>query len=104
MRQQAGNGPKKAVSDTGASAAYDGGMSKRLWRYLMVVGGAALAGALAESPAWAHSLVEARRSAGFGIFRGLGLLCCIVIVVLVGIGVLIGMMVGRRRGRGPGDY
>ena len=29
-------------------------MSKRLWRYLTVVGGAALAGALVESPAWAH--------------------------------------------------
>jgi len=87
-----------------APATYHDRMSKRLWRYLIVVSGAALAGAVAESPAWAHGLVEARRSVGFGIFRGLGLLCCIVVVVLVGSGVLIGMLVGRgRRRRGPGD-
>ena len=80
-------------------------MSKRLWRYLTVVGGAALAGALVESPAWAHGLVEGRRSIGFSIFRGLGLLCCVIVVILVGAGVLIGMLVGRgRRRRGPGDY
>jgi hypothetical protein len=84
-------------------------MSKRLWRYLTVIGAAALAGALVESPAWAHGLVEARRSVGFSVFRGLGLLCCLVVVILVGIGVLIGALIGRGRrrrspGPGPGDY
>ena len=50
-------------------------------------------------------IVEARRSIGFSIFRGLGLLCCVIVVILVGAGVLIGMLVGRgRRRRGPGDY
>jgi len=79
-------------------------MSKRLWRYLTVVGGAALAGALVERPAWAHGLIEARRSVGFSIFRGLGLLCCVIVLGLVAIGVVIGLLVGRgRRRRGPGD-
>ncbi len=79
-------------------------MSKRLWRYLTVVGGAALAGALVESPAWAQGLIEARRSVGFSIFRGLGLLCCVIVLGLVAIGVVIGLMVGRgRRRRGSGD-
>jgi hypothetical protein len=78
-------------------------MSTRLWRYLTVVGGAALAGALVESPAWAGSLDLARRSTGYGIFRGLGLLCCLIVLGLVAIGVVIGLMVGRGRRRGPGD-
>ncbi len=74
-------------------------MSRRLWRYLSVIGGAALAGVLVESPAWAGSVEAARR--GFGIFRGLGLLCCLIVVGLVVLGVFIGMAVSRR-GRGPG--
>jgi len=77
-------------------------MTKRLWGYLMVVGGTALAGVLVESPAWAGGVVEARR--GFGIARGLGLICCLIVVGLVGLGVVIGLAVSRgRRGRGPGD-
>ena len=101
----------------GDAGTYDCGMSKRerggaappvgirrLWRYLMVFGGAALAGALAESPAWAGTVDLARRSVGFSIFRGIGLLCCLVVVGLVAIGVVIGLVVGRGRRRGPGDY
>jgi hypothetical protein len=77
-------------------------MTKRLWGYLTVIGGAALAGALVESPAWAGPLIEARR--GIGIFRGLGLICCLVVVGLVVLGVFIGMAVSRRgRRRGPDD-
>ena len=77
-------------------------MTKRLWGYLRVVGGTALAGVLVESPAWAGGVVEARR--GFGIARGLGLICCLVVVGLVGLGVVIGLAVSRRgRGRGSGD-
>ena len=39
------------------------------------------------------------------IFRGLGLLCCVLVVLLVGIGVVIGALIGRgRRRRSPGDY
>jgi hypothetical protein len=86
--------------DLGGSA-YDGFMTKRLWGYLTVISGMALAGVLVESPAWAGGLVEARR--GIGIFRGLGLVCCLVVVGLVALGVVIGLAFSRRgRGRGPG--
>jgi hypothetical protein len=78
-------------------------MTKRLWGYVMVVSGTALAGVLVESPAWAGGLVEARRG-GFGILRGLGLICCLVVVGLVALGVVIGLAFSRRgRNRGPGD-
>ena len=83
-------------------SAYDGVMTKRLWGYLMVISGTALAGVLVESAAWAGPMVEARR--GFGVLRGLGLLCCLVVVGLVALGVVIGLAFSRRgRGRGPGD-
>jgi hypothetical protein len=75
-------------------------MSTRLWRYLTVVAGGALVGALVAAPAWAAGLDTARR--GFGIGRTLGLFCCLVVVGLVVVGVLIGLMVSRRRrGGGP---
>jgi hypothetical protein len=77
-------------------------MTKRLWGYLMVISGTALAGVLVESPAWAGGMVEARR--GFGILRGAGLICCLVVVGLVALGVVIGLAFSRRgRNRGPGD-
>jgi hypothetical protein len=81
-------------------------MSKRLWGYLTVAAGAALAGTLVESPAWAGGVEAARRGLGGSLFRGLGLLCCLVVVGLVAIGLVIGLLIGRgrRRRRGPGDY
>jgi len=76
-------------------------MSKRLWGYLTVIAGSALAGALVASPAWAAEMVQARR--GIGIGGTLGLICCLFVVGLVGIGVFIGVAISRRRRRGPGD-
>jgi hypothetical protein len=85
--------------------AYDSRMRKRLWSYLTVIGGAALAGALVESPAWAVGLGEARRGFGTGILRGAVLLCCLIVVGLVALGVVLGVTISRNRGRrrGPGD-
>jgi hypothetical protein len=76
-------------------------MSTRLWRYLSVIAGGALAGSLVSAPAWAAGLGEARR--GVGIGGALGTICCLVVVVLVGIGLVIGLLIGRRRRRGPSD-
>jgi hypothetical protein len=55
------------------------------------------AGVLAAQPAWAAPAADLARSRGFGLGRTLGLICCFFVVVLVGIGVVIGMLVGRRR-------
>ena len=80
-------------------------MSTRLWRYLSVIAGGALAGSVVASPAWAAGLAQARR--GFSIGGTLGLLCCAVVVGLVAVGVVIGLMVSRGRRRGgppPGGY
>jgi hypothetical protein len=77
-------------------------MSKRLWGYLSVICGVALAGTLVESPAWAEGLEAARSRGGFGLLRGIGLLCCLIVVALVVLGVGIGLAIGRRRRGGPG--
>ncbi|HEV7899564.1 MAG TPA: hypothetical protein VGP31_17160 [Planosporangium sp.] len=70
-------------------------MSMRPRTYLAAVVGTTLVGTLVASPAWAAGLAEARR--GFGIGRALGLVCCLVVVGLVAVGLVIGLMVGRRR-------
>jgi hypothetical protein len=54
----------------------------------------------ATSPAWAAGLVEARR--GGGLLSAIGLICCLVVLALIGVGVLIGVLVSRRRGGGTG--
>jgi hypothetical protein len=44
---------------------------------------------------YAAGLEEARR--GGGILSALGLICCLVVLALVGVGVAIGVLIGRRR-------
>jgi hypothetical protein len=49
----------------------------------------------ASSPAWAAGLEEARR--GGGLLGAIGLICCLVVLALVGVGVAIGVLISRRR-------
>ncbi|GIG58530.1 hypothetical protein Lfu02_29020 [Longispora fulva] len=57
--------------------------------------GGLFAGALVAGPAWADGLEESRR--GMGAIRGVGLVCCLVVVGLVVLGALIGISVTRKR-------
>jgi hypothetical protein len=70
-------------------------MSKRLRRYISTISAVTLTAILVSDSAWAAGLEEARRGFGFG--KALGLLCCLAVLGLVGIGVLIGVLASRRR-------
>jgi hypothetical protein len=74
-------------------------MMMRLWRCVTVVAGGALAGSLVADPAWAAGLEQSRR--GTGIVGTLLLVCCLMVAGLVAVGVVIGLLINRRRGGRP---
>ncbi|MGY0231043.1 hypothetical protein [Longispora urticae] len=69
-------------------------MMSRMRSGVAVVGGV-FVGALAAGPAWASDLEEARK--GMGALRGVGLVCCLLVVLLVVAGVFIGVSISRKR-------
>jgi hypothetical protein len=72
-------------------------MMNRVRGYLVAIGVAVLTSLVLADPALAAGLGEAKKKFGFGSV--LGTLCCLFVLALVGGGVLIGVLVSRRRRR-----